>query len=892
MFAALLHARKMLSLQPECVRFDIYRTAAVLEQNQGSQRANAFLISFCKKALPRLELVAKKYECAGINNNASAAIFGGHFDTELMQYLASRMVNMVARYNRLPDMARADIDLLAADIANFTRAELANIDDTGFSELKTLYTWYMRAGIISLQFNVTPPHWERVTKKYVGEDEIAPAITRMFNEVWWRGRLRRIAAAWREHLLIAAGNVSKKKHAYASKNCVTDWREQKRRTREFLKGLDLEDEDGNRISLIEKYDGSVANPAIRRCELMTRIRGFENICNELGYVGEFYTLTAPSKYHATTKAGYRNTKWKGASPSDTQSYLTGLWARIRAKLHREEIRIFGIRVAEPHHDGTPHWHMLMFMLPEDVERVRLIIRDYAREEDHHELRSDKAKKARFHAEAIDPEKGSATGYVAKYISKNIDGYALDGETDDESGELLKETAPAVSAWAARWHIRQFQFIGGAPVTVYRELRRLADTETAHGLSVEFAAVHDAADAGDWAGYVNAQGGPFVRRDDLQVRTLYEPRAEFNQYGEETVCIRGVYDSAIGAGTPILTRLTQWKIVPKRAVDLDVDVKGAPAPSRSSVNNCTGSENDPPILDLSKPLSRRERRELANRLRKQKPAIRRKFIHGTDEQYAAIAKTIDEIYLTTGTIISRCEALHLMSGGKSCFNGKWLRGTGEGEVFSAAPSHQAQARKILSRVAALAGGKGGMKGNVHPYHAHTVYDAAIFLHTFYQFVILYVYTVSRRGGCVNRELNEHVMIERVEMIARLTAESACQEKDREIALNLIAEIARGNLIKNDSFSVVFSAEPVGKKLKKEHEVRINITLDKDQKIEQSLIDAFQSELTRRVATIFPSTRVFVRKGSITGVELTGVENDSDRERLDNILQEVWEDESWR
>ncbi len=701
MFAALLHARKVLSLQPECVRFDVYRTAAVLEQNQSSQRANAFLISFCKKALPRLELVAKKYECMGINSNVSAAVFDGHFDTQLMQYLASRMVNMVARFNRLPDMSRADIDLLAADIANFIRAELADIDDTGFSELKTLYTWYMRAGFISQQFNITPPKWERVTKKYFGEDEIAPAVMRMFNEVWWRGRLRRIASAWREHLHIAVGSVSKRKHVYASKNCVTDWREQKRRTREFLKGLDLEDEDGNRISLIEKYDGSVANPAIRRCELMTRIRGFENICNELGYVGEFYTLTAPSKYHATTKAGYRNRKWNGASPSDTQSYLTGLWARIRAKLHREEIRIFGIRVAEPHHDGTPHWHMLMFMLPEDVERVRLIIRDYAWEEDRHELRSDKAKKARFHAEAIDPEKGSATGYVAKYISKNIDGYALDGETDDESGEFLKETAPAVSAWAARWHIRQFQFIGGAPVTVYRELRRLADTETAHGLSIEFAAVHDAADAGDWAGYVNAQGGPFVRRDDLQVRTLYEPRAEFNQYGEETVCIRGVYDSSVGSGTPILTRLTQWKIVPKRAVDLAVDVKGAPAPSRSSVNNCTGSESDPPVLDLTNPLSRRERRELTNRLRKHKPAMRRKFIHGTDEQNAAIEKTIDEIHLTTGINISRGEALHLMVGGKSCFDGKWLRGTAKGEIFSAAPSHQAKARKILNRVAALA-----------------------------------------------------------------------------------------------------------------------------------------------------------------------------------------------
>ena len=43
--------------------------------------------------------------------------------------------------------------------------------------------------------------------------------------------------------------------------------------------------------------------------------------------------------------------------------------------------------------------------------------------------------------------------------------------------------------------------------------------------------------------------------------------------------------------------------------------------------------------------------------------------------------------------------------------------------------------------------------------------------------------------MDRELNEQVMIERVEMIARLTTEGVCQERDREIALNLIAEIER-------------------------------------------------------------------------------------------------------
>lgn len=146
--------------------------------------------------------------------------------------------------------------------------------------------------------------------------------------------------------------------------------------------------------------------------------------------------------------------------------------------------------------------------------------------------------------------------------------------------------------------------------------------------------------------------------------------------------------------------------------------------------------------------------------------------------------------------------------------------------------------------------------------------------------------------MDRELKEHVMIERVEMIARLTAEGTCQERDREIALNLIAEIARGNLMKNKDFSVVFSARPVEQRLKKGGDVRVNITLDKDQEIEEQVVDAFKSELTRRVQSLFPSTRIIVKRGSMTGVELTGVDKEADREALGNILQQVWEDDSWR
>lgn len=57
-----------------------------------------------------------------------------------------------------------------------------------------------------------------------------------------------------------------------------------------------------------------------------------------------------------------------------------------------------------------------------------------------------------------------------------------------------------------------------------------------------------------------------------------------------------------------------------------------------------------------------------------------------------------------------------------------------------------------------------------------------------------------------DLQERVRLERVELIARLVSEGVCHERDREIALNLIAEIAGDATLRNRQFSVIFSAVP--------------------------------------------------------------------------------------
>lgn len=412
------------------------------------------------------------------------------------------------------------------------------------------------------------------------------AALRMCCDRFWRRQMRKIVGRRLEHVCRLLGLVSAKRGKYCSDFTCSRRKSQRKRNNDLLENMIAENETGFSATLAELAEHSQANPWCRKTELIVRAKGYEEIAKKLGYRALFFTLTCPSKYHAVlNKSGDFNPKYNRSTPRDAQEYLNGVWARIRAEWQRQGVRTFGFRIAEPHHDGTPHWHLLLFVPRPKRKKLVEIFRKHATAEDKEEIKG--RENVRFDVKYLhDNDGGSVVGYIIKYIGKNIDGErsgkAQRGKSlgeDKEAGGDLKDNAPRVDAWAGVWGIRQFQQIGAVSVTVWRELRRGVNLELFEAKSDEdienLKAIAEAADKSDWSRFCELMGGVLVRRDSQLLRPFYRLALEANDYGELSPEIRGVIMRGVSR---LITRYMRW-VVSKKPIgwQSQPEAKGGDSP---------------------------------------------------------------------------------------------------------------------------------------------------------------------------------------------------------------------------------------------------------------------------------------------------------------------------
>lgn len=721
-----LAAQADLNAQPKFIRQPVQQRVDYLRREQGDGRANAFLCNIVKNELARLDVVRDRQQ------------------TIPYRYMAHR--EGLDSLLILPELLQEDVKNLAVKVAVYMdmlfvdQYERIVIDEDCITRDDMLLI-YQGVANEAARLCVQPPGYHALLhtgtrRSDIPYDLIPGALARLRCAQWWYRNLWRLRCEWREAQLRAVSLVHKYASVYISHDALVHKREQRRKALEYFKAHDMVNEDGDTIPMEDVVNASNSNPKHRRNEMMAAAKGLETIAELRNDCAVFYTITCPSKYHANLVTGQPNPKWNHTSPRDSSDYLVNLFSGIRKALHKRGLRWYGVRVAEPHHDGTVHWHLLCFMRRKDRKPITTIMRNFAIREDRAELGPGLGKniKPRFFAELITNQKGTPTSYLAKYISKNIDGRGLKDTISKETGKSLKDTVENVTAWASLHRVQQFRFFGIPSRQAYRELRLLAGQQARKGITgrkkrrVSDKAVDDvlsAADAGCFATYILKQGGVLIPRKYHVVRTAYTEADKPSAYGDHGVRIYGVYAPRLGESSRICTHSSTWQIVrrastPAVGVDLpqSVDLRDGPAvpwtrgnncPLEQNVNNKEGviTTNEPaPPLQFDQ-ITGKDRRALLRRIRSE-PAPPKKqenpFPESTpmfdawekaEEKARDMARTrlselakardkavrIQDSAVTAGIVIDMATAMSLAQGGEITVNNRHYTANAEGNLFA-------------------------------------------------------------------------------------------------------------------------------------------------------------------------------------------------------------------
>lgn len=373
-----------------------------------------------------------------------------------------------------------------------------------------------------------------------GLDAIA-ALGRLCDPKWWRRRIRREIRGKQEQLARLLGLVGSGRSKYVSGHTLAQYRQQLQKQEEWLASHCVAAEIGQQTVSIPLDKIAAAAPSRRYAEVMARASGIAGIADRHGMQPFMVTVTLAGYHHATSA------QWDRSTTAEMLDWQREQWARLRARAAKTGIRMVGMWAVEPHSEGTPHWHHVLWT--DDPDTVRALFAEYYLDAD--EPAEPGAAAHRITWEAAKHGRGGAINYLLKYALKYVSkGDAGTTQTlRNKNMQDFERDATAVRAWRSTHGKRALGWyscnVSQAQISTWRELRRAKDPAKVQAAHRPHAM---AATGGDWAGFCDAHETHPVSLDYIM---------ETNTYGEPAKRITGVR-SVHGAGITT-TRHIRWEI---------------------------------------------------------------------------------------------------------------------------------------------------------------------------------------------------------------------------------------------------------------------------------------------------------------------------------------------
>ena len=271
-------------------------------------------------------------------------------------------------------------------------------------------------------------------------------------------KLRRRAADARQHAAALFGTVGGKGALYADSYTMQRWKERQANAAVFAAAMVLVTASGKTVPMSEIMANS-QKAALARLYSMTK--GMDGVAVRQGWAAVFVSVTLPPEFHPNPSKG-NNSYDPRLSPKHADTELKDRLKRLRSRMNKACIPSFGTRIAEPHKDGCPHGHLVLYMPQADIPRLKAMLKDlWPDPSDGQE--DEEEKRIATKCVTIDRARAAPTTYLFKYLVKSMNappgtGTAQADGKDREDGDHLANHERH-RAWASERGIRRWAMWG-------------------------------------------------------------------------------------------------------------------------------------------------------------------------------------------------------------------------------------------------------------------------------------------------------------------------------------------------------------------------------------------------------------------------------------------------